>query len=472
MTTALPTVGPLPGPPKPALLGWRAQSLKFLRDPIAFMRMLYRDYGRLAAWMDGNPWWVFGFGPEYNHRVLSDPVLFYTVPGAPSTTPVDSSLARLTRTLLNMNGDQHRQQRRLVLPAFHRKRVESYRDRMVALTASALDGWRAGQKLDIARAMQELTLCIAAETLFGLDATAEANATGTLIHGWIALLESPGALLLPRDWPGTPFRRLLVDSARLEGHIKALIERKRANLAAHDDVLAMLIQARDDDGVALTDAELIGQTAVIFIAGHETSSNALTWTLFLLAQHPRVLRDVCDELEGALHGDAPTVAELGQLPLLERVIKESMRLLPPAPFLVRAATAPLHLGPYALPAGATVTLSPYITHHMPDLYPAPERFQPERWEQIAPSLYEYMPFGAGPHMCIGATFAMMEISIVLAMILQRYRLELRPGARIDRHVRLTLSPKQGMPMIIRPRDQAVRPQAVRGNIREMVELGE
>jgi cytochrome P450 len=262
----------------------------------------------------------------------------------------------------------------------------------------------------------------------------------------------------------------LTTSAQLEARILATIEQKRANLAAHHDVLAMLIQARDDDGAGMTDEELIGQASVIFVAGHETSSNALTWTLFLLSQHPEILADVQDELAGELRGGAPAVEQLGRLPLLERVIKESMRLLPPATFMMRNTAAPTQFGPYSVPAGANLTVSPYITHRLPELYSNPQRFTPERWATVNPGTYEYIPFGAGPHMCIGSTFALMEIKIVLAMLLQRYRLALAPGARVDRRVTITMSPRHGMPMIVAPRDQRITLGQVRGNIREIVDL--
>jgi cytochrome P450 len=370
-----------------------------------------------------------------------------------------------------MNGAVHRQQRRLALPAFHKKRVEGYRDEMVAIGERALDGWKPGARIDIAREMQRLTLCIASQTLFGVDASADAGSVGPLIQRWMRLLESAGVFLLPRNWPGTPMRRLMHDSEELERRIVALIARKRADLAAHHDVLAMLIQARDDDGTGMTDAELIGQTAVLFVAGHETSSNALTWTLFLLSQHPGVLADLRDELHGVLRGAAPTVEQLGHLPLLERVVKESLRLLPPAPFQMRYSVVPFQLGPYIGPANATVTISSYMTHRLPELYAEPLRFRPERWETIDPTVYEYMPFGAGSHMCIGSTFALMEIRILLAMILQRFAPQLAPGARVDRHVSITMSPRQGMPMAVAPAGAASRAVAPRGNIREMVDLG-
>lgn len=468
MTRSTNVAAPVPGPR--ALLGWNGRALAFLRDPIALMRALHRDHGRVAALLQGYPWWLFAFGPEYNQQVLSNAALFHSTPIAPLATPPESALARLTHNLLTMNGDTHRQQRRLMLPAFHRRRVESYRDEMVAIAEQFLAGWRAGQSLDVAAAMQQLTLQIASRTLFGADAAHDSHSVGRLIHSWMAGIESGGVLLLPRDLPATPFRRLLRLSDQLEARITAMIAAKRANLSAQHDVLAMLIQARDEDGTAMTDAELIGQASVIFIAGHETSSNALTWTLFLLSQHPRVLADLQDELRGELGGAAPALDQLARLPLLDRVIKESMRLLPPATFMMRYTTGPAQLGPYAVRTGATITVSPYITHHLPELYPAPERFDPERWATIEPGTYAYLPFGAGPHMCLGSTFALMEIKLVLAMLLQRFRPALERGARIDRRVKITMSPRAGMPMRLLAADAPLLPGAVRGNIREMVDL--
>lgn len=468
MASTQPIAAAIPGPRSP--FGWRGQALAFLRDPIGLMVALRREYGDTSSVLRGYPWWMFAFGPAYNQLILSDAALYHSTPIAPVATPPNTALARLTHHLLTMNGDTHRQQRRLMLPAFHKKRVETYHGEMVVLTEQMLDTWRVGQPIDLAAAMQQLTLCIASRTLFGVDATHDAGNVGRLIHRWLAALESGGVMLLPRDLPASPLRRLLRLSDQLEARIKAMIAAKRADPNAQPDVLAMLIAARDDDGIGMTDDELIGQASLIFVAGHETSSNALTWTLFLLSQHPRVLADLRDELAGELRGAAPALEQLGRLPLLERVIKESMRLLPPATFMMRYTTRPTRLGPYALPTGATITVSPYITHHLPELYPAPERFDPARWETIAPGTYEYLPFGAGPHMCLGSTFALHEIKIVLAMLLQRYGLALQPGARIDRRVKITMAPRWGMPMTILPLGAAISPVAVRGNVREMVEL--
>ena len=469
MALATPLSGSLPGRPALPLLGWRGNALLFFRDPLRFMRTNYLRYGPIAAMVRGDPRSVFAIGPEYNRQLLSDARLFNTV--FETLTPERFKRRSRSRGLLRMNGEEHKQNRRLMQPAFHRKHIETFRDDMVALTERMLDGWQVGQSLDIAHAMQQLTLRVACKTLFGLDITGQSEGLGRLIKRLLATpFFSPAIAWFPFDLPGTPYRRMMVDSALLEQEILALIARRRADPDEHGDVLAMLIRARDEDGTGLTDAALLGHTNTLLIAGHETSSNALSWTLLLLAQHPRVLADLLDELAGTLRGAAPAVEQLGRLPLLDRVVKESMRLLPPASFSSRISTAPFALGPYELPEGALVTFSQFLTHRLPELYPDPQRFCPERWERIDPSPYEYLPFGAGPRMCIGAAFALMEIKIVLAMLLQRFRPALPPGTRVDYQVKITLSPRGELPMVLAEREQPPRRTDVRGTIRDVVDF--
>lgn len=470
MATAALAPSRLPGPRHVPLVGWRAYALPFFRDPLGYMSKLRQAYGNLVAWDEQNQFMVFAFGPEYNRQLFSDQALFFSDPFGNLPAPEGSALLTLRSGLLNMNGDKHKQQRRLMMPAFHKKQVETYRDDMVLLTQRVLDRWYAGQPLDVAAEMRKLTMSIATKTLFGLDVPPNAESIGGVISRMLELLTSTSVNVLPRDLPGTTFREMLGVAERLDAAIKAIIAQKRAQSTDSADVLSMLIAARDEDGSAMTDVELVAQAYTLFVAGHETSSNALTWTLFLLSQHPRILDDLRDELAGVLHGAPPTIEQLNQLPLLERVIKESMRLLPPASFGSRISTAAFKLGPYELPKQTFVIFSQYVTHHMPELYPQPERFLPERWERITPSLYEYLPFGAGARMCIGATFAMTEIKIVLAMILQRYGLMLAPNARVDRSIKVTLGTRRGMPMVTLPADRQVPRIEPRGNIREMVDL--
>jgi cytochrome P450 len=281
-------------------------------------------------------------------------------------------------------------------------------------------------------------------------------------------------LLLPYNVPPLPFWRYLRLSRRLDDAIRAMIDQKRTRGRDEGDVLSMLVHTRDQDGARMSEDELIGQANLLFLAGHETTANALAWTLFLLMQHPGVMADLCDELHGTLRGDPPRADQLAELPLLERVIKESLRILPPVPFGARVAMAPTALGPYELPPLTEIAFSEYVTHHLPELYPEPERFRPDRWKTAEPSAYEYLPFGAGPRMCVGATFAMIEAKVVLAMLLQRYRPELVPGARVDRHINITLSPRYGLPVVIRAQDRnfAASRAEVRGDVHDMVDLTE
>jgi cytochrome P450 len=221
----------------------------------------------------------------------------------------------------------------------------------------------------------------------------------------------------------------------------------------------------------MSDAELVGQTNILFVAGHETTTNSLTWTLFLLDQHPEVHAALLEELEGELKGAAPTLEQLERLPLLERVVKESMRILPPVPMAFRVSNAPFEMGGYAFGAETMIHYSPYITHRLPDLYPEPARFLPERWSRIDPPVYGYIPFSNGPRRCIGATMALLEIKLMLSMLLPRFRLSLRPGTRVDPLVRATIRPKGGLPMRIQAQDKRFERSAVRGAIRDVVDVG-
>ncbi len=279
-------------------------------------------------------------------------------------------------------------------------------------------------------------------------------------------------MLFPFPVPGLPYHTLLRESDVFEARLRAIIAERRQMIAGKD-ALSLMIHAHDEDGAAFTDTELIGQCSLLFVAGHETTANTLSWTLFLLEQHPKVLAALLDELSAKLHGDAPTLAQIPELPLLDRVIKESMRILPATPMLfIRVLAAEAQLGPYVLPRAANVVLSPLLTHRDPDVFPEPARFRPERWEGLSPSLHEYLPFGAGPRMCLGSGFANLALRVLLPMILGRYRFTLAHGARVDRKVRgITLGPRDGIRMLVAPQDRRfVRREGVRGDIHELVDL--
>lgn len=481
----------VPGPA--ASFGGYGNLVRLVRDPLATMGALFRRYGPIASLAAGTRVRMFSplpdagelifvTGTELLHQVSTQTSVYHrrhmTGPLTPrgTWTPRQRPLAYWGAGLFDLNDEAHRRARRLMLPAFHKQRVETYRDQMVALTDRLLSRWQPGTQRDLHADMTELTMQIATATLFGVDPMRAGAQVGTAIQQSLALAFQPLTLLAPRDLPGLPYRRFLDLVAQIEHSIRAIIAGKRAATDHGDDVLTMLMHAQDEDGTGLSEDELVSHAEFLFIAAHETSSHALAWTLFLLSQHPAILADLLDELAGALHGDAPTVNDLRpeskRLPLLERVIKESMRVLPPVPWNARVVAQATELADYRLPANTELVMSIYHTHHNPAYYPDPERFDPARWETHDYGLFEYVPFSGGPRMCLGATFAMMEIKIILAMLLQRYRCELAPSARIERLVTATMGPRHGVPMRIHRQDRqfAQGIGAARGNIREMVRL--
>jgi cytochrome P450 len=323
---------------------------------------------------------------------------------------------------------------------------------------------------DIYRDMKFLSLYIIGKTLFGEDTQGEPDSIGHTLHRMLDLVTHPGLSFIAYDLPGLPYRRLLDQAAYAEGRIRQLIAAKRGK--GHTNALAMLLDAQDQDGTALTDDEIVGHVGLMFVAGYETTAAALSWTLLLIAQHPQIAASLHEELAGVLKGDAPQIENLGKLQLLDRVIKESLRLIPPAPLNHRILETETSLGGYVIPPHTELFVSIYHIHHDKDIFPEPQRFLPDRWLTANPGPFEYNPFGAGPRMCLGAPFVMLELKLVLAMLLQRYRLEPIPGLPIDRRVLITISPRNGLPMIVRCPDGHFDRGVggLRGNIRECMEL--
>ncbi|MCC7446189.1 MAG: cytochrome P450 [Anaerolineae bacterium] len=478
----------VPGPRPMSILGATGNLLRFGMDPLNTVGNLFRAYGRIVSMVSGAktrlispdpncPGTVFVYGADLTRQIVTQHDLYEksAISGAqpgPEKSKREHILWNWGTGLFHVNGDDHRLHRRLLMPAFHKKQIETYRDDMVALTQRMLDSWQAGERRDIREAMTYLTLYVAGKTLFNEDIQIAPSSVGLTLQQMVYLMMRMPLRLMSVDLPGLPYRRLLDLSEKADREIRQMIAAKRASGINDNDVLAMLLRAQDEDGKTLTNDEVIGHAGIIFMAGHETSANALTWTLFLLSQHPDIAAALHDELSGVLKGDAPTLDQLGQLPLLERVIKESMRIIPPVPFNHRLAGGPTELDGYYIPKATELFVSIYHTHHDPDLYPQPEQFDPERWLTITPNAFEYDPFSAGPRMCIGAPFAMLEIKIVLAMIVQRYRLEYTADAPLNRRVRITMSPARSLDMLVRPQDRQFRRGVggVRGNIREMINL--
>jgi cytochrome P450 len=447
--------------------------LRFFLNPVGTICRLYQRYGPVAAlgkvkFKQPRDLLLFAIGPEYNRLLFSDPSLFRPT-GLILPGPRNSAQRRVRFGLTRMVGDQHRQQRQLVAPPFHRCAVRGYHEIMADVVNTEIAKWKTGTGIDIHERVRALTLRIASAVLFSRD-PAEAYPIGRMLEDWVERCFSMGVWTYPLPVPGTPYHGMLRQAERIEKALLAMIARRRAQPGARSDVLSLLMEARDNEGRAMTDTELVGQASILFIASFETTTSALTWSLFLLAQHPAVMHQLMDEIESVLGDAPPHFDQLPQLPFLHWVIKESMRILPPVPYTVRVAQQQLKVGPFEVPPETRVIASHYLTHHSPDLYPEPERFRPERWRNINPTQYEYLPFNAGPRICIGGAFATQVLKISLAMILQRFRFTVVPGTRINRIVAISMNPRHGLPMIIAKKDRNYSVSEVRGQIREMVDF--
>jgi cytochrome P450 len=444
--------------------------LDFPDDPFVCMRRLNRTHGTIAALEEAGQRLLFVFGPEFNQQVLSDTKTFHSRFFA-IRGPRNSAQRRLTCGLLSMNGEEHKRHRRLVFGPFQKKSIESYRDALAVLADEMLVDWKIGQVRNVFRDMTQYMLRVTSSVLFGFDVPELAHNIGTMIERWVGRNHElgMGAFVADQGITGA-YEGLLKLAEELETQIVAMIALRRSSPGGND-VLSLLIRARDETGTGMTDAELIGQAAVLFGAAHLTTANTFTWTLFLLSQHPRVAADLVDELSAVLKGDVPSLEQIEQLPMLDRVIRESMRVLPASAYSQRINVEPVQIGPFQLPRGTPIIFSPLITHRQPALFPDPERFLPDRWLTCSPSPYAYMPFAAGPRMCLGASLAMMTLKVTLPLILQRFRLSVISRSPINAKVRSTmLFPTSGMPMAVSSPSAPFTSSEITGNVLEMVTL--
>ena len=360
--------------------------------------------------------------------------------------------------LLTSEDELHLRQRRMIQPIFHRQRIAGYADTMVSLTKDVIGGWQDGVTLDIHAEMTHLTLLIVAKTLFDADLESDTDEIGKLVTMLMtSLTHNPGLLadlLLRLPLPST--KRILNGRARLESLMDAMIAERRVG-GDRGDLLSMLIAAQDDEDEQhhMSDQQVRDEVLTLFLAGHETTANALTWTLYLLSQEPEVACRLQAEVDGVLAGHNPTYADVETLPYTRMVLSESMRLYPPAWRMSREAVEQVEIGGYTLPKGSIVLLSQWIVHHDERYYPEPMKFDPGRWtpdKVVTRPKMAYFPFGAGPRLCIGEAFAWMEGILILAIIAQKWELTIEQGFPVALQPEITLRPKHGMPMQLKKRN--------------------
>jgi cytochrome P450 len=441
----------------------------FPRDPIGTMRQLHALQGDVALAESSQRQAAFVFSPEGNQQVLTQPDLFHSLavlyPG-----PRRSAQRRLAMSLVAANGEEYRRRRRVMLEPLKKNFLGPYLEDVVVLTRQMLDDWEIGQVRDIFQDMQQFMLRVTSGILFGLDQPQVAAEAGQMLDEFLTTdnrVGRPGMARLDSD--PSMYDRLLQLADQLEEHIGRLIDYRRSSGLGRD-VLSRLLQVSALQNNAVNDGELVGDVAFLFGAAHKTTASAMTWTLFLLSQHPQVARQVQQEIQRIPADDGTSEQALDQMPYLDCVLQESLRMLPPVVCMARQCAEATQLGGHALSPGSLVMLSQFITHRRPDLYENPDQFLPERWKTLQRSPYEYLPFSSGNRRCLGASFSLMVLKMSLSMILRKFRLTTVADARIDRRVTLVLEPKTELPMTLgSPRESFVSPPVV-GDIHELIDL--
>ncbi len=440
-----------PSTPNPAgPRGWPLLGVlpEFRKAPPQFLHKAAREYGDLV---------LLRMGAQRIY-LLSDPesiknVLVTHQTNFKKSRMLERARALLGDGLLTSEGEYHHRQRRLVQPAFHRDRLVGYSAAMVEIAARCRDQWEPGAALDVAKEMARLTLAIVARTLFSADVTSEADEIGAALSQTLGLFDR--ALMPFSEWIEKlrlpAFRRFEHARERLDRTIYRMIADHRASGRDVGDLLSMLLLAQDEEtGVGMTDLQVRDEALTLFLAGHETTANALTWTWYLLSQNPDAEARLHAEIDDVLGGRLPCWDDLPRLRETEMVFAEAMRLYPPAWGIGRRALENYRIGSYEIPAGSILLMSPYVVHRDPRWFPEPEKFDPDRWlpdYAVARPKFSYFPFGGGMRVCIGERFAKMEGVLLLAVIAQRWRFRLAAGHRVETRAVITLRPKYGMQMI-------------------------
>lgn len=446
----------------------------FLNDPIDAMRSAYADHGPFVI-VDSPLRIFFGArhrlfaltaGARFNREVLSDPETWRPI-HVMSVGRKDSAARCVGLGLFSMGGRRHAHYRDLLSQPLRKPIVDAGGQEMARLAEEFVDKWPVARPFDLRRHGRSLIRNLLIGLLFG-DDREHGYAIADLVDKRVLFKWSLGALACPFNLPFTPYGRMIRQSDAIERGITEWAGCKRGHLD-NRDFLSIIVNNPDENGNRPTDATIVGHVPSLFVAGYDTCQTALIWTLVLLAQHPRVARDLADELEG-LDGTPLSMDALRDLPLLDAVIKESMRLLPPVPMQVRRASHPTSLGDYPVPERTRVVLSAFVINRLPDLYPDPDRFKPERWATIRPSVFEYAIFSAGPRICPGQWFGLNVLKVSLAAILSRFRVALEPNMRIDYEIQPTLSPRSAVPAMLKSKQDAFVSTPIGGGISRLIQF--
>lgn len=420
----------------------------FQSDPLAYLTKVARDYGDLAHFQIGRQHVYLLSHPDYIKDVLVTNQANFLKARAPSTQSL------LGEGLLTSEGNLHRRQRRLSQPAFHRARIAAYGDVIVEHGVRLRDLWRDGQTLDISNEMMKLTLQVVGKVLFDVDVGPSTEEIGSALAQIRELFQMP-RLRHSRGVEQLRFvpaaRRFRGARARLDRIIYRIIRERRQSKVEQGDLISMLLFAQDEDGSRMSDKQARDEVITLLLAGHETTSNALTWTWYLLSQHPEAESKLHAELDRQLPSRMPSFDDFGRLTYTEMVFAEVLRLYPPAWRIGRRVIADYDIGGYVIPSGSLVLLSQYVVHRDPRFFPDPLRFDPERWRaesREALPQFAYFPFGGGSRRCIGEGFARTVGVLLLATLASNWRVRVAAGHQAEMQPLLTLRPKNPMPVTL------------------------
>lgn len=437
-----------PGPKSPPIVGF----LPMLRsDPLGFFTRAMMKYGDIVAL---GPSWYLISHPDYIKYVLQENNRNYE-------KGIGAAALKLLvgNGLLTSEGSFWLRQRRLAQPAFHHRRIADMADTMAQLTSQMLDTWDRtygrGERFDVATEMMALTARIIGVTMFSTDIAGRTSdlyaALSTSIH--FVNGRSASFLRMPLQVPTPTNRAFSRALGTIDSLVLAMIDDHRRSGEDRGDLLSMLIQATDaDTGERMNDQQLLDEAKTVFLAGHETTANALSWAFVLLSRSPDVARRLRAEVHAVLGDRMPTFEDVGKLRYTRMVVDETLRLCPPAWSTVRTPLKDDTIGGYDIKAGSFISVSPYVVHRHPAFWTNPEGFDPARFDPDLPDTrprFAYFPFGGGPRICIGQSFALMEATMLLAMICQRYALDLVPGHPIEPKPEVTLRPKHGVLVTLR-----------------------
>jgi cytochrome P450 len=432
----------LPGPRSP-LAQVRVAAEMHRRAPDA-LRRLHERYGQVVAFGYGPFRYVALFGPEANRYLLADhPERFRWREALASLITVDGDTA-----LVVSDGEEHQRRRRLVQPAFSTKRIHGYLDLMVNEVDRELDTWVPGRYLDAFESLRRAVRSVAVRSLFGDALGARADELGDALAGAIEFVNLPVSLQFKVDLPWTRWHRAKAARDRADAIVNAEIARRQADPAFEDsgDVLDMLLAATDDEGgPGLSDLEIRDQVVSLVAAGYDTTSAAAAWAIHELLVNDGQWALAADEV-GEVVGDGElSPDDFQRMPYLDAVVNETLRLWPPGFVSARKAVDNFEFAGYRIPAGSMVLYSPYVTHRLPELWPEPDTFRPDRWRDPEPIPYSFVPFGGGYRRCIGFAFATQELKALLVQLLRRVELARQPGPVIATGA-AALHPKDGIPV--------------------------